>query len=141
MEPGSMVELEVSERRDGYLKAERGGDRFSIAGNGSVGETVAARVVREQDNVFIAITDGALLRLRIDAVVDESTVRANPAYGPVFISAALSLGEWWQCVVTGIRDDRVIAKPRKKIPRRSSIPQGPPPTDQTQSLNHLLNHR
>lgn len=48
----------------------------------------------------IAVTVGATLRLRIDDVVDESTVREDQSYGPVFIRSALTVDHWWNCVVT-----------------------------------------
>ena len=141
MEAGTTVQVKISECRDGYLKAERDGNRFSIAGEGSVGDTRTVRVVRKQGDTFIAVTEGATLRLRIDEVVDESTVRADPSCGPVFIYASLSRGDWWRCVVTDVQDDRIIEKHRNYIPRNSDIPRGTPPTDPTQSLNHILSGR
>ncbi|WP_232703559.1 hypothetical protein [Halobacterium wangiae] len=141
MDVGETVEVEIGERHDGYLKAERDGSRFSIAGEGSIGDTRKIRIVKNQGGPFIAVTEGATLRLRIDEVVDESTVRADPSYGPVLIEASLSPGDWWQCVVTGVQESHVTAKPRKYIPRNSDIPRGDLPDDSTQSLNHLLSGR
>lgn len=138
MEVGATVQVEIGERCDGYLKAECAGCRFSIAGEGSIGDTPNVRIVEKQGDTFIAVTEGATLRLRIDEVVDESTVRANPSYGPVVIESSLSQGDWWQCVVTGVQESHITAKPRKYIPRNSEIPRGTPPEDPTQSLNHLL---
>lgn len=141
MEAGTTIQVDISERRDGYLKAECNGNRFSIGGEGSVGDTRNIRVVKKQGDTFIAVTEGATLRLRIDEVVDESTVRADPSYGPVFIPVSLSVGDWWHCVVTDVQNDHITAKPRNFIPRNSDIPRGAPPTDPTQSLNHLLSGR
>lgn len=141
MEAGTTVEVDISGRRDGYLEAERDGNRFSIDGEGSTGDTRNVRVVKKQGDTFIAVTEGAKLRLRIDEVVDDSTVRADPPYGPVFIPASLPRGDWWRCVVTDVQDAHVTAKPGKYIPRNSDIPRGPPPTDLTQSLNDLISGR
>lgn len=138
MEVGTTISVDISERRDGYLKGERDGNWFSIAGEGTVGDTLNIRVVKKQGDTFIAVTEGATLRLRIDDVVDESTVRADPSYGPVFIQTPLSQGDWWRCIVIDVQKDRVIAETKRKIPRNSDIPRGTPPEDPTQSLNHLL---
>jgi len=141
MEAGTTIQVDISNRRDGYLKAECDGNQFSIAGEGSIGDTRNVRIVKKQGNTFIAVTEGATLRLRIDEVVDESTVRADPSYGPVFIRAPLSVGDWWHCVVTDVQDDHITTKPKNFIPRNSDISRGAPPADPTQSLNHLLSER
>lgn len=141
MEVGTTVTLEIQDRRDGYLKADHDEYRFSIAGEGTIGERQKVRVIQNRDDTVIAVTEGALIRLRIDDVVDDSTVRADPAYGPVFVPTPLTPGDWWRCVVTDVDDDHLIARPRQYIPRNSDIPRGAPPEDHTQSLNHLLGGR
>lgn len=141
MDVGTTVAVEITDLRDGYLQAERRGSKFTIYGDGSIGETKSVRVTEVRGSEILAITNGTSIRLRIDDVVDESTVRADPDYGPVFVSASLTPGTWWRCVVTAVRDDHVTARPRNRIPRNSSIRRGAPPDDPTQSYNHLINRR
>lgn len=80
----------------------------------------------------------ASLRLRIDEVVDDSTVKTDPSYGPVFIQAPLTCGDWWRCIVTSITENYITAENTKYIPRDSDIPKGPIPEDPTQSLTDLI---
>lgn len=141
MDVGETISVEISDIRDGYLKAEHGGERISIAGEGSVGETRDVRVIDERGGTFIAITEGAQLRLQIDKTLEESVVQANPSYGPVHIQGAVSPGSWWVCRVVDIQEDHVAAKTRRKIPKNSSIPNGPLPDDPTQSKNDLIGQR
>lgn len=141
MKVGTTVNVKISDCRDGYLKAERDGCCFSISGEGNVGETRTIRVIKNREDDFIAVTEGASIRLRIDETVDDSTVRADPSYGPVFISSSLTPGDWWRCTVTDIKDDCITARPINYIPRNSDIPKGSPPEDPAQSLNHLLSGR
>jgi len=141
MDVGTTVEVEFSGRSEGYFKAGRDGHLFSIAGEGSVGDTRNVRVVKKQEKTFIAVTEGASLRLRIDEIIDDSTAKADPSYGPVLIQAPLTCGDWWQCIVTSVNEDHITAKNTKYIPRNSEIPQGPPPEDLTQSLNQLISDR
>jgi hypothetical protein len=138
MEVGTTLSLEVGDRRNGYLKANRDGSRFSIAGDGSIGDECNVRVVKKKNGTFIGVTEGATLRLRVDKIIDESTVKANPSYGPVFIQNSLSQGSWWHCVVTEIHQEYVTAEAKKRIPKNSDIKQGAPPEDPRQSLNELL---
>ena len=138
MDVGTTVEVEFSGRSDGHFKAERDGHQFSIAGKGSIGDSRNVRVVKKQESTFIAVTEGASLRLRIDEVVDDSTVKADPSYGPVFIQAPLTRGDWWRCIVTSINKNHIIAENTKYIPRNSDIEKGPIPEDPTQSLNNLI---
>ena len=142
MDIGTTVEVEFIGCSDGYFKAENNGNRFSIAGKGSVGDTRTVRIVKKkQQSTFIAVTEGASLRLRIDEIVDDSTVKANPLYGPVFIQAPLTCGDWWQCIVTNIKENHITANSTTYIPRNSEIPEGPVPEDYTQSLNDLISGR
>lgn len=140
MEIGATVQVEIDELHNGYLKAEVDGIRFSISGEGSIGDTRNVRVLKKQGDTFIAVTEGATLHLRVDEVVDGSTVRADPSYGPVFIQASLPQGSWWQCVVTDVQESSITARPRNFIPRNSDIKRGAP-EDPAQSLNHLLSGR
>lgn len=141
MDVGETIEVEFRELIDGYFKAERDGHRFSIAGEGSVGGKYNVRVVKKHEGGFIAVTEGASLRLRVDEIIDDSTVKADISYGPVHIEASLTCGDWWQCIVTSINEDYITAKNTNYIPRKSGIPTGPPPDDPTQSLNNLISDR
>jgi hypothetical protein len=141
MDIGETITIEISDNRDGYLKGEHGGERISIAGEGSVGETRDVRVIDERGGTYIAVTEGAELRLRIDEAVDEFGGRANPSYGPVHIQGAGSPDTWWVCRVVDIQEDHVTAKTKQKIPKNSSIPDGPLPDDPTQSKNDLIGQR
>lgn len=141
MDIGTTVEVEFSKHTDGYFKAECNGHRLSIAGEGSVGDRRDVRVINKHEDAFIAVTEGASLRLRIDEAIGDSTVKANPSYGPVFIEASLTCGDWWQCIVTCIHDNHIAAKATTYIPRNSDIPEGPPPEGRAQSLNDLISGR
>jgi hypothetical protein len=48
MEVGTTIQVDIDERHDGYLKAECNGNRFSISGEGSVGDTKKVRVVKQE---------------------------------------------------------------------------------------------
>ena len=48
MDIGTTVEVEFIGCSDGYFKAENNGNRFSIAGKGSVGDTRTVRIVKKK---------------------------------------------------------------------------------------------
>ena len=84
MEAGTTIQVDISNRRDGYLKAECDGNQFSIAGEGSVGETQNVRVVKKQ-----ATPSSQSLKARRSA--SESTRSLmNQLFGPTLRMAQCS---------------------------------------------------